>query len=76
MSHLSERGEAPNPSKIVPTLPENLPLGVDALALPFPLILEEQRHLRARQVGQVTAAIRPTQLDHEFEAVVGVLRSE
>lgn len=48
-----------------------LPMVMDALALPLPLILEEHSVLTTTgRAGDF--AIGPSQLDHEFEAVVGV----
>jgi hypothetical protein len=54
-----------------PDLGGELPFGVDALALPLPLILEEH-HILAATSGAGDFAIRPAQLDHEVEAVIGV----
>ncbi|MGB6497447.1 MAG: hypothetical protein WA853_15270 [Candidatus Acidiferrum sp.] len=54
-----------------PDFDRELPFGVDALALPLALILEEYGILAATgRAGDF--AIRPAQLDHEVEAVIGV----
>src|SRR6266849_4121162 len=48
-----------------------LPMVVDVLALPLPLILKEHGIL-ASASGAGHNTIRPAQLDHELEAVIGV----
>jgi len=52
-------------------LDRELPMGMDALALPLPLILEEHGILTVTGRAEHDA-IRPAKLDHELEAVVGV----
>lgn len=54
-----------------PDFDRELPFGVDALALPLALILEEHGVLAATS-GADHDAIWPAQLDHELEAVIGI----
>jgi|SRR6266850_146366 len=54
-----------------PNLHRKLTLGMDALALPLPLVFEEHGIL-ALTGWASNHAIGPAQLDHEFQAIVGV----
>lgn len=54
-------------------LDRELPMVVDALALPLSLILEKHRIL-APASGADHNASRPAELDHELEAVIGVCK--